>query len=126
MQSSGLLQPDDLRCGTFLRYISKQEEGYDTEKLLCNGARQYIEFFKQSGKFSMAYMAAGGEKEYFVGSACEEVYVPPSGSVSLRGLAVSGASQMPSFTHVVLLDCRRLDIPLVAYKHTQAHPSVFF
>ncbi|KAK9917362.1 hypothetical protein WJX75_003547 [Coccomyxa subellipsoidea] len=52
--------------------------------------RQYIEFFKQCGKFSIAYMAAGGEKEYFVGSACEEVYVPPSGSVSLRGLAVSG------------------------------------
>lgn len=114
------------RSGSLLRYISKQEEGYDTEKPFCDGARQYIEFFKQSGKFSIAYMAAGGEKEYFVGSACEEVYVPPSGSVSLRGLAVSGASPMPSFTHVVLLDCRRLDNPLVACKHTQAHPSEIF
>ncbi|BDA50409.1 Protease 4 [Coccomyxa sp. Obi] len=52
--------------------------------------RQYIDFFRQSGKFSIAYMAAGGEKEYYVASACQELYVPPSGSLSLRGLAVSG------------------------------------
>ncbi|EIE22855.1 protease IV with duplicated peptidase family U7 domain-containing protein [Coccomyxa subellipsoidea C-169] len=52
--------------------------------------RQYIDFFRQSGKYSIAYMAAGGEKEFYVASACQEVYVPPSGSLSLRGLAVSG------------------------------------
>ena len=32
----------------------------------------------------------GGEKEYYLASACAEIYVPPTGSVSLRGFAVSG------------------------------------
>lgn len=54
--------------------------------------RQYLDFFRQSGKFTIAYMTAGGEKEFYLASACEEVFVPPSGSLSLRGLAVSGAS----------------------------------
>ncbi len=45
---------------------------------------------RKSGKFSVAYMAQGGEKEYYAASACEEIYVPPSGSLSLRGLAVAG------------------------------------
>jgi protease-4 len=53
--------------------------------------RQYIDFFRQSGKFSLAYLSSGGEKEYFLASACAEVFVPPSASLSLRGLAVSGA-----------------------------------
>jgi hypothetical protein len=60
---------------------------------LFPSCRQYIEFFRQSGKFSIAYMASGGEKEYFVACACQEVYVPPSGSLSLRGFAVSGLSK---------------------------------
>ncbi len=46
---------------------------------------------RQSGKFSIAYITQGGEKEYYTASACEEIYVPPSGSLSLRGLAVAGA-----------------------------------
>ena len=29
-------------------------------------------------------------QEYYLASACEEVFVPPSASLSLRGLAVSG------------------------------------
>ena len=31
-----------------------------------------------------------GEKEYYLASACEEIYTPPSASLSLRGFAVSG------------------------------------
>ena len=31
-----------------------------------------------------------GEKEYYLSSACEEIYTPPSASLSLRGFAVSG------------------------------------
>lgn len=97
--------------------------------------REYVSFFRQSGKFSMAFMTTGGEKEYYLASACEvcgvygcsafyflpplltgmwlyshvtppwahrhvllltspvhaqEVYVPPTGNLSLRGLVVSG------------------------------------
>ena len=31
-----------------------------------------------------------GEKEYYLASAFEEVYAPPSASLSLRGISVSG------------------------------------
>lgn len=52
--------------------------------------RRHIDFFKQSGKFSVAFMVRGGEKEYYLASACDEIYTPPSGNVYLRGLVVSG------------------------------------
>ncbi|KAL4444953.1 hypothetical protein ABPG77_004003 [Micractinium sp. CCAP 211/92] len=52
--------------------------------------RRHIEAFKQSGKFSMAYLERGGEKEYFLASCFGEVYIPPSANLSLRGLSVSG------------------------------------
>jgi len=32
----------------------------------------------------------GGEKEMYLASACEEIYMPPSASLSLRGFAVTG------------------------------------
>ncbi|CAD7696645.1 unnamed protein product [Ostreobium quekettii] len=51
--------------------------------------RRHIDFFRQSGKFTIGYMERGNEKEYFLLSACEEVYLPPSGSLGLRGLSVS-------------------------------------
>ena len=52
---------------------------------------------RQSGKFSIAYMAQGGEKEYYVASACKEVYIPESASLSLRGLAVAGLFCRPAW-----------------------------
>ena len=52
--------------------------------------RRHIEFFNASGKFSMAYMELGGEKEYYVASAFEEIYFAPSANIYLRGLTVSG------------------------------------
>lgn len=53
--------------------------------------RRDIEFFKQSGKFSVAYCEIGGEKEYYLASACKELYVAPQASLSLRGLSLSGS-----------------------------------
>ena len=38
----------------------------------------------------MAYMELATEKEFYLAAACEEVYVPPSAYVSLKGVAVSG------------------------------------
>jgi hypothetical protein len=34
----------------------------------------------------------GGEKEYYLASACKEVFVPPTAGFSLRGFKVAGAS----------------------------------
>lgn len=65
------------------------------EPLSCGWAklmelRRHIEFFNASGKYSIAYLESGGEKEYFLASSFSEIYVPPTGTVYLRGLAVSG------------------------------------
>jgi hypothetical protein len=34
----------------------------------------------------------GGEKEYYLASACKEVFVPPTAGFSLRGFKVAGAA----------------------------------
>lgn len=52
--------------------------------------KRHIQLFRESGKFSVAYMTMGGEKEYYLASCCEEIYVPPSAYVGLRGLSVTG------------------------------------
>ncbi|KAK9813790.1 hypothetical protein WJX73_010027 [Symbiochloris irregularis] len=52
---------------------------------------RHIRWFRKSGKFVVAFMEGGGEKEYFLASAGGEVYVPPSAGFSLKGFAVSGS-----------------------------------
>lgn len=52
--------------------------------------KRHVERFRQSGKFSVAFLTMGGEKEYYLASSCEEIYVPPSAYVGLRGLSVTG------------------------------------
>ena len=46
---------------------------------------------RKSGKFAVAFMESGAEKEYFLASACDEVYLPPSAQFSLKGFSVAGA-----------------------------------
>lgn len=55
--------------------------------------RRYIQLFRQSGKFSIATMTRGGEKEYYLAAACEELYIPPTANLSLRGFAVAGGQR---------------------------------
>ena len=52
--------------------------------------RQIVRFQESSGKFCVSYMEVGGEKEYFLASAAEEMYVPPSAYFTLKGFAVQG------------------------------------
>lgn len=37
----------------------------------------------------------GGEKEYYLASACKECFVPPTAGFSLRGFKVAGPSSGP-------------------------------
>ena len=53
--------------------------------------RKYLEFFRESGKDTIAYMERGGEKEYFLATACGEIYIPPTAQLALKGLSVTGA-----------------------------------
>ncbi|KAI7736142.1 hypothetical protein M8C21_009733 [Ambrosia artemisiifolia] len=48
--------------------------------------RRHILDFRKSGKFIVGYSPAWGEKEYYIGCACEELYSPPSAYFSLYGL----------------------------------------
>ncbi|KAL0381327.1 UNVERIFIED_CONTAM: Serine protease SPPA, chloroplastic [Sesamum angustifolium] len=53
--------------------------------------RRHILDFKKSGKFIVGYAPACGEKEYYIGSACEELYAPPSAYFQLYGLTVQAS-----------------------------------
>lgn len=52
--------------------------------------RRHLEFFAKSGKTVSAFMESGGPKEYFIAMGFA-LYVPPDGSLSLRGFTASGA-----------------------------------
>ncbi|KAK9926196.1 hypothetical protein M0R45_023438 [Rubus argutus] len=53
--------------------------------------RRHILDFKKSGKFVVAYAPACTEKEYYLASACQEIYAPPSAYFSLFGLSVQAS-----------------------------------
>ncbi|GJP80933.1 hypothetical protein CLOP_g11128 [Closterium sp. NIES-67] len=72
--SALLLHVDPLQCGW-----GKLQE-----------IARHVAHFRKSGKPCIAYMTVGGEQEYFLASACEEIYAPPGAYLSLRGLAVQG------------------------------------
>lgn len=50
----------------------------------------HVQFFRKSGKPTVAYVERGAEKEYMLASTCEEVYVPPLGLVLLFGYCLQG------------------------------------
>ena len=49
--------------------------------------RDAIVEFRKSGKPIVAYLEYGAEYEYFLASACDQVYLMPASSLDLRGLA---------------------------------------
>ncbi|KAL3639311.1 hypothetical protein CASFOL_017218 [Castilleja foliolosa] len=53
--------------------------------------RRHILDFKKSGKFILGYVSVCGEKEYYIGSACDELYAPPSAYFQLYGLTVQAS-----------------------------------
>ena len=49
--------------------------------------RGAIEDFRASGKPVYAYMEMGFNKDYYVASACDKIYMPPPGELFIMGLA---------------------------------------
>lgn len=49
--------------------------------------RDAIVDFRTSGKKAVAFLEYGGDREYFLASACERVYLLPTSPLDLRGLA---------------------------------------
>lgn len=56
--------------------------------------RRSLDFFRTCGKFSIATMNRGGEKEYFLCCGCEEIYIPPTANLTLKGFMVAGSCCM--------------------------------
>lgn len=52
--------------------------------------RRSLDFFRTCGKFSIATMNRGGEKEYFLCCGCDEIYIPPAANLTLKGFMVAG------------------------------------
>lgn len=44
-----------------------------------------------AGKFIVGYVPICGEKEYYLGCACGELYIPPSAYVGLYGFTVEAS-----------------------------------
>ncbi|CAH9095715.1 unnamed protein product [Cuscuta epithymum] len=53
--------------------------------------RRHVLDFRKSGKFVVGFTPACGEKEYYIGCACEELYAPPSAYFALYGLSVQAS-----------------------------------
>ncbi|RZC61064.1 hypothetical protein C5167_022830 [Papaver somniferum] len=53
--------------------------------------RRHIINFKKSGKFIVAHVPICQEKEYYLASACGEMYCPPSAYFALYGLTVQSS-----------------------------------
>jgi protease-4 len=51
--------------------------------------REAIADFKSSGKPIYAFMEIGSNKEYYIASACDKIYLPPSGDLYINGLAAN-------------------------------------
>lgn len=49
--------------------------------------RDAIADFRSSGKAVYAYMEFGLNKEYYIATACDKIYVPPPGELFINGLA---------------------------------------
>jgi len=71
--------------------------------------RKGIFDFKRSGKFILSFLETGGNKEYYLASAADEVYLVPLGDLNLTGLVTEVAfyrgffdkwGMIPNFEHI--------------------------
>ncbi|WCJ22059.1 signal peptide peptidase [Euphorbia peplus] len=92
--SSGLSLPQICENFTKAAYDPRISGVYlHIEPLNCGWAKveeicRHISNYKKSGKFIVCYVPTCREKEYYLASACDEIYVPPSAYFSLYGLTV--------------------------------------
>lgn len=59
--------------------------------------REAIADFRKSGKPIYAYMEFGADKEYYIATAAERIYVPPIGDLFVNGLAAESMHFKGSF-----------------------------
>ncbi|MFQ3225450.1 MAG: protease-4 [Lentimonas sp.] len=67
-----------------------QQNGYGSGLAAISEIRQAVEYFKTSGKPVYAYLVAPAQKDYYLTSIADEVWINPFGMISLNGLAANG------------------------------------
>lgn len=65
--------------------VFKPNEG-DYSMGVAQEMRDAISDFRSAGKKAICYMEVAGNKEYYVASACDKLYLNPAGSLSFYGL----------------------------------------
>ena len=73
----------DKRIRAIILDVDASETGWAKAEEL----RAAIEDFRTSGKPVYAYMEMGFNKDYYVASACDKIYMPPPGELFVTGLA---------------------------------------
>lgn len=73
----------DARIGAILLDINFPGIGWGKADEL----REAINDFKASGKPVFAYMEMGSNKEYYIATAADKIYLPPTGDVFINGFA---------------------------------------
>jgi len=64
--------------------------GYGSGLAAISEIRQALEDFKTSGKSVYAYLVAPSQKDYYLATVADEIWINPFGMISLNGLATNG------------------------------------
>ena len=73
---------DDNKVDGILIKIEQNEYGMATSQEI----RDAIFDFRSKGKKAICYMGIGGNKEYYIASACDKIYLNKAGSLNLYGI----------------------------------------
>lgn len=78
---------DDADISALLLYGNLQGQGYGSGLAAISEVREAIAEFKTSGKTVYAYLVDPSQKDYYLASVADEVWLNPFGLISLNGLA---------------------------------------
>jgi protease-4 len=85
--SSLLVQFRKAKVDKRINAIILDIDASDTGWAKAEEVRGAIEDFRTSGKPVYAYMETGFNKDYYIATACDKIYLPPSGELFVTGLA---------------------------------------
>lgn len=80
----------DHNISALLLHGSLIQQGYGSGLAVISEVRQAIDTFKATGKPVYAYLVSPSQKDYYLTSVANEIWINPFGTVSLNGLASNG------------------------------------
>lgn len=80
----------DENISALLLHGSLLQDGYGSGLATISEIRQALKAFKTSGKKVYAYFVDPSQKDYYLASVADEIWINPFGIISLNGLAING------------------------------------